>query len=594
VATTIHRTPATGRDAVGDEAGEPAAETRSRRRHGDSGPIGTGRPPAAVWLAALLLGLVGALWTVAQPHYRAPDEAAHVDLVLHLAEGNPYPSFDGRRFGEEIGLDDDRYLIDLAIPWPRFDEADAPPRSRRPDVDDLGGTTPDDDARRLGSDGSVRAGYPYVYNQMPQHPPLYYEAMATVLRVERWVLPGDDLPSLDREIGLLRLANVLLLVPLPLLAWAIVRRLGGDDRAGTVAAVLPLCVPQLSHIGAAVNNDNLFALVGAGLAVLLAGVARGRRTRATDVGVGVVLGLALLTKAFAVMFVPWVVIAYLVGWRTTRGRRPVVPLALTGVVALAVGGWWWLANWVREGEPAPTTESLTRTTADRPDGFSPDRLSYAWTFAGRMVTRSWAWVGFGTPKFDLPVALVALAVGAILVATVVALRHARPGLRLAAGDGLRRIDVALAWLPVILLVAFVYRRAWGLFETTGRSAFVQGRYLFGVGAAPAAVAAIGAVRLHRRAGVAVVGLAAVLQGWMLADVVRGSWSGEGRLGALDGMLAWSPWPAAAVVSVAGAATVVTVLLAVMVWRSAVAQPSSPTKPSGGPIGESVSGAGSTA
>jgi len=93
--------------------------------------------------------------------------------------------------------------------------------------------------------------------------------------------------------------------------------------------------------------------------------------------------------------------------------------------------------------------------------------------------------------------------------------------------------------------------------------------------------------------VAVVGLAVVLQGWMLADVVRGSWSGDGRLGALDGVLAWSPWPAAAVVAVAVAATVATVVLSVAVWRSAAAQPS-PTKPSGGPIGESVSGAGSTA
>jgi 4-amino-4-deoxy-L-arabinose transferase-like glycosyltransferase len=309
--------------------------------------------------------------------------------------------------------------------------------------------------------------------------------------------------------------------------------------------------------------------------------------------VGVLLGLALLTKAFAAMFVPWVVLAYLVCWRTTRQRRPAVPVAIAGAVALAVGGWWWIANWVREGEPAPTTESLTRTTADRPDGFSPDQLSYAWTFAGRMVTRAWAWVGFGTPKFDLPVALVALTAGAILVATLVALRHARPGLRPVPADGPRRVDVVLSWVPVVLVLAFVYRRAWGLFETTGRFAFVQGRYLFGVGAAPAAVAAIGAVRLHRRAGVAVVGLAAVLQGWMLADVVRGSWSGDGRLGALDGMLAWSPWPAAAVVAVAGAATAVTALLAVAVWRSADAQVS-PTKPSGGPIGASVPGAGSTA
>ena len=263
-------------------------------------------------------------------------------------------------------------------------------------------------------------------------------------------------------------------------------------------------------------------------------------------------------------------------------------------MAAAVGGWWWVANWVREGEPAPTTESLTRTTADRPDGFSPDPFSYAWTFTGRIVTRTWAWVGFGTPKFDLPVAVVVLATAGFVAATVAALRHARPDLR--ADGGLRRIDVLLAWLPVVLVVAFVYRRAWGLFETTGRFAFVQGRYLFGAGAAPAAVAAIGAVRLHRRAGVAVVGLAVLLQGWVLADVVRGSWSGDGRLGAVAGMLAWSPWPPAAVVAVAVAAVAVVVLLLRAVWRSAdpfPAQPS-PTKPSGGPMGRPGVGAGSTA
>ena len=196
-----------------------------------------------MWLAALLLGLVGALWTVAQPPYRAPDEAAHVDLVLYLAEGNPYPSFDGRRFGEEIGLDHDRHLIDLSIPWPRFDEADAPPRSGRPDVDDLGGTTPDDDARRRESDGSARAGYPYVYNQMPQHPPLYYEAMATVLRVERWVLPGDGRPSLDREIALLRLANVPCSSRCP--CWR--GPSSGASAATTAPAPWPPCCPCASR-----------------------------------------------------------------------------------------------------------------------------------------------------------------------------------------------------------------------------------------------------------------------------------------------------------------------------------------------------------
>ena len=54
------------------------------------------------------------------------DEAAHLDLILHLAEGNGYPAFDGRYVGRAVGLSTDRHLIDLSRPWPRFDAADQP------------------------------------------------------------------------------------------------------------------------------------------------------------------------------------------------------------------------------------------------------------------------------------------------------------------------------------------------------------------------------------------------------------------------------------------------------------------------------------
>lgn len=531
---------------------------------GPADELRIGRPPRPVLVATLVLALLGALWTVAVPAFRAPDEAAHVDLVMYLADGHGYPDFDGRRFGEEVGLDTNRYLIDLARPWPRFDAADAPPRTARPDVDDLGGTEPDAEARSGGS--RHRPGHPYVYNQMPQHPPLYYQAMATVLRVERWLVPGDDLPSLDRELGLMRLLDVALIAPLPLLAWATVRRLGGDDRAGTVAALLPLCLPQLMHIGAAVNNDNLFILLGGVLAVLLAGVARGRAGWRTHVAVGLVLGLALLTKAFAVMFVPWVALAYVVsGWSTRRWRPRLAGAATALALGAVVGGWWWIGNWVREGQPAPTTESLTRTTADRPAGFSAEPVAFAWTFTGRLVSRTWAWIGFGTPKFDLPAALVAAGTLAFLAATVVAAVGSRRGPGLGAGP--RRVDVALAWLPTVLVAAFVARRAWGLYETTGRFAFVQGRYLFGTVVGPMAVAGVGAARLHRRAPVAVVATALVVQGWVLADVVRGSWSGEGPAGAVGGVLAWSPWPAPVVVGVTAAGAAAAVALARDAWRA---------------------------
>lgn len=523
------------------------------------------RPPPAVWLAVLLFALVGSLWTVAVPAYRAPDEAAHVDLVLYLAEGHGYPAYDRRFFGEEIGLDTDRHLIDLTVPWPRFDAADAPAGDDLPDVDDLGGTEPDAEARR---GDPRRAGFPYVYNQMPQHPPVYYEAMATVLRVERWLLPGDGLPPLERELGLLRLLNVLLVAPLPLLAWATTVRIGGSARAATVAALLPLCLPQLSHIGAAVNNDNLLTLLGGVLAVSLAGVARGHRSRRTDVVVGLALGLALLTKAFALMFIPAVVAAYAVGaWTTGRRRDNARGLALSGLVAAALGAWWWIDNWVREGEPAPTTESLTRTTAQRPEGFTADPVTFLWTFSGRIVSRVWAWIGFGIPKFSFDPWVVAGASLAVAGAVAVAVVTARPG-RSTAG-GMRRVDIVLAWIPVVLVTLFVARRAWGLYETTGKFAFIQGRYLFCALVAPAAVVAIGAARvLGRWAAVTVLTLGLAGQAWMLSVVVRGSWTGQGAFGALDGMLAWSPWPAAVVALLAAAAVVTAMALAVATTRGA--------------------------
>lgn len=545
------------------EAGPERAGVAPDRRpaRGDEPPP---RPPWAVWLAVLLFALVGCLWSVAVPAYRAPDEAAHVDLVLYLAEGHGYPAYDRRLFGEEIGLDTDRHLIDLTVPWPRFDAADAPDSDDLPDVDDLGGTEPDAEARR---GDRRRAGYPYVYNQMPQHPPVYYEAMATVLRVERWLLPGDGLPPLERELGLLRLVNVLLVAPLPLLAWATAVRLGGGARAATVAALLPLCVPQLSHISAAVNNDNLLSLLGGVLAVALTGVARRRRSRRTDVMVGVALGLALLTKAFALMFVPAVVAAYAVGaWTTGRRRDYAKGVALSGLLAAALGAWWWIDNWVREGEPAPTTESLTRTTAQRPDGFTSDPVGFLWTFSGRIVSRVWAWIGFGIPKFSFDPWVVAGASLAVAGAVAVAAATAQRG-RSTEG-GVRRVDIVLAWIPVLLVTLFVARRAWGLYETTGRYAFIQGRYLFCALVAPAAVVAIGVARvLGRWAAVTVLGLGLAGQAWMVSVVVRGSWTGRGAFGALDGMLAWSPWPAPVVALLAAAAIVTAVALAVATARS---------------------------
>lgn len=520
----------------------------------------TGPVPRAVWATTVLFALLLGLWSVALPFGRAPDEPAHVDLVLALAEDARYPDPDGRFFGKAVSLAQERYLIDLAQPWPRFAAADAVPRTRRPDLIDKGGTAPDPYARSSRVPDPLPAGYPYVYNQMPQHPPLYYWGMAGVLRVERALLPGDRPPPLDREIGLLRLVNALLIVPLPVLAWLTTRRLGGSDRAGTVAALLVLGLPQLAHVGAAVNGDNLFTLVAAVLAALLAGVARGRRTVRTDVAVGVVMALAFWSKAFALALLPWLVAVYAVAWWSSppgraTGRAAVARgLAVAGAVTAVVGSWWWVANLVRHGEPAPTSENLTRTTSRRPPGFDPDLGGWAWDVAGRLPRRTWAWIGFGTPKVELPGEVIAVFVALVVGAFVTALVTTRGGAATDAGP--RRRDVLLALVPLVGLVAFVVRRAWGLHVTTGAFAFVQGRYLFCAIWPLTAVVAVGTVRvLGRWAPAAALAGVVGVQAWTLGRVVTATWAGPGFPSRLGSLLAWSPWPSPLVLLVAGATVV---------------------------------------
>jgi hypothetical protein len=209
---------------------------------------------------------------------------------------------------------------------------------------------------------------------------------------------------------------------------------------------------------------------------------------------------------------------------------------------------------------APTTETLTRTESDRPPDFHADMIRFAWTFSGRLIARTWAWIGFRNPKFELPVLVVMLALAVVVVAVVAAAVRARPGRSPEGGP--RRVDIAFAWLALGLLLLFVARRAWGLYETTGLYAFIQGRYLYSALVGPLAVVALGLVALFRRRAVPVTLVGTLtLQGWVLLEVIHGSWSGPGMLGPLQGMLAWNPWPPMLVVAtglLASAAALATV------------------------------------
>jgi small subunit ribosomal protein S36 len=531
--------------------------------------------PALVVAATVAFGALAACWSVLAPLGEAPDEPAHLALVLHLADGHGYPRYDGLRNQVAI-IRLCRTYASATRACPRQGEPvtrtsmrrhpreEAPDKGTRPAWDDEGG------------DAAVGQ-----LNQMPQHPPLYYEAMAGVLRVERAV--SGHPWSTDRELALLRLANALLIAPLPLLAWWGARRFGADDRAAAAAALAPFALPMLTHIGSTLNNDNLLTLCGAALAALLAGVVRGDHSLRTAVAVGLVTAAALLTKAFAIGFPPLVAVAYLLGSREAAaggspaappGARPEAPpgqevraqatgdaapswsdrlvatwrpLAVAAAVVAVGAAWWYVHVRLDTGRFAPTIESARLTSDLRPPGFHADRGAFAREFADQLTNRFWGSFGWYTVRFSSLLARLCTAVAAGLVAVALVPRRVA---------GANRAQRAFLLTPTAVLGAFVVARAWDLYSTSGQYQFIQGRYLFaGVGAA-AILVGLGAARLVGRwAAPAVAVAAALVQAQGLRRCLADWWGGPhlGPRGQLRAMVAWSAWPGELVVAL-GVAT----------------------------------------
>ncbi len=539
-------------------------------------PVASRAIPRVVWAATAAFAVLLAGWSVLAPLGEAPDEPAHLALVLHLADGNGYPAYDG--------LENQAAIIRLCRTWaaatracPRPGElvtptsvrlhprSEAPDRAARPAWDDEGGDTP------VGQ-----------LNQMPQHPPLYYQAMAQVLRLERAL--GGGPWSTDRELALLRLANALLVAPLPLLAWWAASRFGADRTTAVTAAVAVLAVPMLSHIGSTLNNDNLLTLLGAVLAALLAGVARGDRSRATAGAVGVVAGLALLTKAFAVVFPPAIALAYLAGavepdrpaW-SARLRRMALPVAIAAGATVAMAGWWYVGVRSRTGSFTPSIESRRYTSALAPDGFTPDLGAFASEFGRNLPVRYWGSFGWYTVPIPFPMALVLTGVALAAVAVAFWPQRGPEG-----SDRLQRGSLAV---PFLLLGGFVMARAWDLYATTSRFQFMQGRYLFAGIVGMAVLVALGIRRIVGWASPVVVAVAALI---LQLDAVRRSletwWGGPGvdRFGQVRALVAWGAWPGELVAVLVVAVVASGLWLAVeLIWE---ARSSLPRGAEPGPVG----------
>ncbi|MCB0253423.1 MAG: glycosyltransferase family 39 protein [Anaerolineae bacterium] len=447
--------------------------------------------------------LLATLYSVVIPPFETPDEIWHFAFVQHLVSGKglPVSAPNTQALWRQQGVQSPGYYLAAAALTAWIDQSDFP----------------DIYARANPHAAIGRPDSPDNINFLVHHASEGWPWRNTVLA--------------------LHIARFFSIFLGAVTLWAIQRALRpllGDQRA-TLGAALFAFLPQFIFISAAASNDNAInatATLTLWLLVLLVtdpaerrGRWTGRRGLLRFVAIGVLLGLALLSKLSGLALAGLAGLALLLAaWRGRSWRTLVLGGVAIFVPALLVAGWWFVRNWTLYADPLAwniwQANILLRVTPAGWETIVAELVSLERSFWGLF-----GWLNVPYPSW---VYLVFRAIEVIIAA----------GLVLAAGRWLvrsRRIDWRWAGGGLLMLWLAALAVSWVRFMRIAPAA--QGRYFFP--AAPAlallAVVAFGAwiPGLIRRGGRpqhasplgwGVVGLLAVLSiltpVWIIAPAYR--------------------------------------------------------------------------
>ncbi len=475
------------------------------------------------------------VWSLVMPNLSGPDENLHLDLVHEMAHEHYYPLSEQYRVTQRVV--NVRKLVRHGTEFGHNSlVSDAVPRQDRPAF------TAGEDRR-----GST--------NQLTQHPPLGWTAPV----VGAWLVslvsdPADW--SYDSYLLLLRFFTALPMLCVGPLIYATAKRLHQSHAVCLTAAILPFAIPQLTYDSGVITNDTLLIVAGAAFAYLAARIVTRDFSVRTGVWLGIVIGLALLMKAWGLLLMPTAAFLYGALWlRTAASRREIWRSCRSAaVVALGVGGWWWVRNVIVYGEIQPHRAVLKAA----PDGYVP--LSYqVWAprVMGWLLHRFWGWFGpFGERVLIPGWVAVGASVLAVALITLTFVSARSPGIRL--------FGIAAVGLVVVNSLE-VLRQARALHVEHALMQGVQGRYLFIVVPMLCVLVAVGAGSVARDASryLPWAGLAGVfvMQAFGLTSVVANYWGAKnaGLIDRFRSLASWSALPPAVFVVVCCA------LLAAAAW-----------------------------
>lgn len=282
---------------------------------------------------------------------------------------------------------------------------------------------------------------------------------------------------------LMRWLSVLMGAATVALAYVLGRQLyPTGERVALVAAALLAFNPQFIFITASLNNDVPTTLLGAAIVALSIKAAQ-RPRRRYFAGLGILVGLGILTKFALLAFWPLALLAVAVGARRARRLSFLVP-RLVAVILLPVliAGWWYWRAYLLYGDPLmwDVTLAAKGTVVGREGALA---LSDLGEFILLHFQSYWLWFGWLNVKAPPVVyGLLAVAVATAVVGLLVLARKRRLPLN------------ATALLFNILAILAIYASLWRYIQTINWTGY-QGRLAFAAAAPIALVLALGLVSL---------------------------------------------------------------------------------------------------
>ncbi len=323
-------------------------------------------------ILAVILGLYLALAlssNVLTPLFEAPDELTHYALVHHLATNGPrLPVQDAAHPGlwAQEGNQPPLYYFLAALGTLRIATGVFPESQINPHAD-IGVVPADGNINRMIHDPVLEA--------FPWH------GIALAVHVAR---------LLSVLMGAVTVLTTALIAQEVFPRW---------PQVALAAAAFNASLPMFSFVSGTVNNDNLANML-AGLLVwqiIRLGRKDGAPAWGTYAGLGLLAGAALLTKLSLALLVILVALALL---RLSLLRRDWRPLVVGGVIsgglALALAGWWYVRNIQLYGDPTGLNVFL-QMIGQRP---VPADLGQIWSERGSLL-RSW-WGVYGWMNVLLP------------------------------------------------------------------------------------------------------------------------------------------------------------------------------------------------